>query len=87
MMYFVYVLQSLSDKMFYVGFTKNLGNRLEQHNKGQVKSTHSRIPLKLIYFEVCFNQEDATHREKYLKSSYGKQYIKNRLKNYLSSEI
>jgi len=87
MMYFAYVLQSLSDKMFYVGFTKDLGNRLELHNKGQVKSTQNRRPMKLIYFEVCFNQQDATHREKHLKSSYGKQYIKNRLKNYLASEI
>ncbi len=30
------------------------------------------------------NQQDATRREKYLKTTYGKRYIKNRLKEYLS---
>lgn len=31
--------------------------------------------------EVSLNQEDALHREKYLKTTYGKRYIRNRLKN------
>ena len=72
------------DKNFYVGFTKDLNERLNQHNKGYVKSTKNRRPLKLIYYEVCFNQDDALHREKYLKSYFGKRYIRNRLKNYLT---
>ncbi|MBU2563896.1 MAG: GIY-YIG nuclease family protein, partial [Actinobacteria bacterium] len=48
-----------------------------------VESTKYRKPLKLIYYEVCINQQDALHREKYLKTTYGKRYIRNRLKNYL----
>lgn len=38
----------------------------------------------LIYFEGCLNQKDATHREKYLKTHFGKLFIKNRLKSYLT---
>ncbi|MFA7295426.1 MAG: GIY-YIG nuclease family protein, partial [Candidatus Paceibacterota bacterium] len=30
------------------------------------------------------NQQDATHREKYLKTYYGKMFIKRRLKSYLT---
>jgi putative endonuclease len=81
---YVYVLRSLHDEMFYVGFTKNLKTRLEAHNKGLVPSTKRRIPLQLVYWEGCLSQADATQREKYLKSAWGKRYIKNRLKNYLT---
>jgi len=80
---YVYVLQSLKDKQFYVGFTKNLSRRLEAHNKGLVPSTRNRIPLELVYWEGCLNQIDATLREKYLKSSWGKRYIKNFIRSYL----
>ena len=82
--YYVYALQSLKDKFFYVGYPKNLIRRIEEHNKGAVNSTKNRRPLKLIYWEGSLNQKDATKREKYLKSSWGKRYIKSRLDNYLT---
>lgn len=82
--YFTYVLQSEKDHLLYVGYTSNIKARLEEHNKGNVKSTKNRTPLKLLYCEICLNQQDATHREKYLKTAWGKRYIKNRLKNYLT---
>jgi putative endonuclease len=58
---------------------------MEMHNSGKVISTKNKISLKLIYFEGCLNQQDATHREKYLKRSWGKRYIKERMKNYLTA--
>ena len=82
--YYVYILQSELDNNFYTGYTKNIELRFEQHQKGQVESTKNRRPLKLIYFEACLNQQDATHREKYLKTHYGKMFIRNRLKSYLT---
>ncbi|MBS3771624.1 MAG: GIY-YIG nuclease family protein [Bacteroidales bacterium] len=81
-MFYVYVLFSSKDKRLYTGYTGNLKERLAKHNKGNVPSTRNRRPLKLIYFEGCLNQQDATRREKYLKSGNGKIYLKNRLKNY-----
>ena len=83
-MFYVYILQSAKDKKFYTGYTQNLKLRFEQHSKGLVKSTKHRRPLKLIYYEACLNQQDATHREKYLKTYHGKMFIKNRLKSYLT---
>jgi putative endonuclease len=82
--YYVYVLKSKKDKKNYVGYTENLKLRFEQHNKGMVESTKNRKPLIIIYYEACLNQEDATHREKYLKTHHGKMFIKNRLKSYLT---
>ena len=80
--YYVYVLQSEKDGNFYVGYTNDIKRRLEEHNSGKVPSTKDRKPLKLIYWEGCLNQQDATRREKYLKTAWAKRYIKNRLKEY-----
>lgn len=84
MWYYVYVLRSKKDGKFYTGYTKNLKLRLDWHNNGKVDSTKNRRPLELIYFECCLNQQDTTHREKYLKTHFGKMFIKNRLKSYLT---
>jgi putative endonuclease len=84
MYFYIYILQSEKDNQFYIGYTKNLKERLEKHNAGRVDSTRNRIPLKLVYFEGSLNQQDATHREKYLKTSWGKRYMNGRMKNYLT---
>jgi putative endonuclease len=83
-MQYVYILKSKKDDKNYVGYTKNLKLRFEQHQKGLVVATKNRRPLILIYYEACISQQDATHREKYLKTAYGKRYIKSRLKSYLT---
>ena len=81
---YVYVLRSLKDRNFYVGFTKNLKGRLETHNRGLVPSTKRRTPFDLVYWEGCISQADATQREKYLKTAWSQRYIKNRLRDYLT---
>lgn len=86
-MYYVYVLQSDQDKKFYTGFTEDLDKRVGQHNSGASTSTKERIPLRLVYYEFCLNQRDARKREKYLKTTWGKRYIKNRISNYLREMI
>jgi putative endonuclease len=83
-MYYTYVIHSEKDGRFYTGFTKDLRNRLQEHNMGRVASTKNRGPFKLIYYEACIDQQDAIAREKYLKSGMGKRYLKNRLKRFLS---
>ncbi|SDD00105.1 GIY-YIG nuclease family protein [Niabella drilacis] len=87
MFYYIYVLRSLKDGDLYTGYTNNLRHRLDEHNNGKVNSTKNRIPFELIYFEGCINQQDATHREKYLKTAWGKRYLKQRMKNYLMGAI
>ena len=44
-MYYTYVLQSEKDGKFYLGFTEDLKQRFELHNKGRVDSTKDRRPL------------------------------------------
>ena len=83
-MYYVYVLLSAKDKKFYTGTTDDLRRRIAEHDAGRVPSTAHRRPLKLVYYESSLNQADALHREKYLKTTFGKQYIRNRIKNFLS---
>jgi putative endonuclease len=84
MFYYVYVLRSDKDSMHYVGYTNNLEKRIEQHRAGNVPSTTMRLPMRLVYYEGCLNQNDALEREKYLKTAWGKRYIKNRIQHYLT---
>ena len=83
-MFYTYVLQSERDENFYTGLTEDLKLRFEQHNKGLVESTKDRRPLKLIYYEACLDQNDVSHREKYLKTYHGKMFLRKRLKSYLT---
>jgi putative endonuclease len=54
------------------------------HNSGKVPSTKGRTPLELVYWEGGLNEHDAALREKYLKTAWGKRYIKGRLRRYLT---
>jgi len=84
--YYVYVLQSGKDHKFYIGCASNIKKRLEEHNSGKVSTTRNRQPLKLIYWEGCLNQQDAARRERYLKTTWGKRYIKSGLKEYITRQ-
>jgi putative endonuclease len=66
-MFYVYILKSKLDGKLYIGSTNDLRRRFEEHNKGQVRSTKSRAPFELRYYEAYFLEEDARHRERSLK--------------------
>lgn len=83
-MVYTYVLQSMKDNKFYTGSTNDLRRRIKEHEEGKIPSSRYRKPFKLIYYESCLNDHDARLREKYLKTAWGKRYIKNRLKHYLT---
>ena len=83
-MFYVYVLEAVNDSGFYIGCTKNLKNRMKEHNAGRIKSTKNRLPMKLIYYEASLDRSDAFRREKYLKTTYGRRYVKNRLRVYFT---
>ena len=83
MMNYVYLLISESDGNFYTGSTIDLRRRLKEHNEGKVISTEKRRPMKLLYYEACINDSDAIKREKYLKSGFGRRFIKNRIEKFL----
>lgn len=81
--YYVYTLLSLKDNKLYAGFSTNLKQRLQQHARGEVKSTMNRRPLRLIHYEYFINKEDAMAREVFLKSGFGRSNLKNALKRTL----
>jgi len=74
---------SEKDKELYVGFTKDLKKRFDEHEKGLVASTDHRRPLKLVYYEACLNENDAIAREKYFKTGFGRRFLRNRIENYI----
>ncbi|MCL5438976.1 MAG: GIY-YIG nuclease family protein [Patescibacteria group bacterium] len=81
--FYVYILLSLKDKKFYVGFTTDLKDRLSRHARGGVRSTMNRRPLKLINYEYFINEEDAKAREVFLKSGFGRDNLRKALKRTL----
>ena len=83
-MYYVYVLLSEKDKNFYIGFSENIEQRLNEHNAGKNISTKNRRPFKLVYYEGHTSKADALRREKYFKSSKGKTTLKQIMKDALS---
>lgn len=81
--YCVYVLYSLKDNNFYIGYTTNLHERLTSHIKGSSKATEPRRPFTLLFCEYFLSKHDATRREKYFKTSSGKKAIKLMLRESL----
>ena len=84
-MYFVYVLINLDGRL-YVGFTENLKQRVAAHNAGDVSSTKSQRPWKLIFFEGYTNKDDALRREQYFKTTAGKRALKLMLRTTLKEQ-
>jgi len=66
-MFYVYVLQSKKDHTLYIGSTNDLKRRWLEHNTGGVKSTKSKKPLNLVYYEAYYAEDDAKRRERSLK--------------------
>ena len=67
-MYYVYVLQSLKDHGYYIGYTTDMQNRLKQHNSGKTRSLKHRLPMQLIYWEEFEVKAKAKAREQQMKS-------------------
>ena len=82
-MYYVYVLQSESDKGLYIGFSSDLRRRLAEHRQGLAFATSYRGPWRLIYYEAYLEEADALGRERYLKSGGGRRFLKSQLKHHL----
>ena len=74
--YYAYVLKSEKDGKYYYGSTKDLSKRVAEHNKGKVKSTKSRRPLAIHYFEEFESKTEAIKRERFFKSIDGYKFLK-----------
>jgi putative endonuclease len=69
-MFFVYILQSVLNGRFYIGYSESPERRLAEHNAGKVKSTKPYRPWKKVYLESYGSEIEAMRREKALKAFY-----------------
>ncbi|MBU2444376.1 MAG: GIY-YIG nuclease family protein [Bacteroidetes bacterium] len=76
-MFTLYALKSISRNFIYVGMTENLEDRIKRHNSGYNRSTKKFAPFKLIFSENSQTGEKARSREKYLKSTSGKRFLRS----------
>ncbi len=79
--YYVYVIKSEIDGRLYVGMSRDVAKRFDEHNKGYVFSTKGYRPWKLVFREKVGGRVEARRREKYLKGGSGKEYIKKMINN------
>ncbi|MFH1253013.1 MAG: GIY-YIG nuclease family protein [Candidatus Uhrbacteria bacterium] len=84
--YFVYILLSLKDWMFYIGFTNNIERRFQEHLDGKNISTAKRLPIRLIYYEAFLDKDDALRRESYFKATKGKTTLRMMMREYLKKQ-
>ena len=74
-MFHTYILQSEKDNSFYIGYTKNIGNRLFKHNNSKTGYTASKKPWKLVYFESFETKTEAIKRENFIKAQKSSEFI------------
>jgi putative endonuclease len=79
---YVYVLRSVKNGDRYIGFTVDLKNRITEHNNGKSKATKPYLPWELIFYEAYRNELDARRREKYLKTTQGREALRKMLNDY-----
>ncbi|MFC2124324.1 GIY-YIG nuclease family protein [Bacteroidota bacterium] len=82
--YCTYVLYSIKDLKFYIGYSTNIQERIKDHNAGKTKNTAPRRPFQLIFCEFYFSKRNAQRREKYLKTTAGKKALKIMLRDTLT---
>ncbi len=74
-LFWVYVLKC-NDQTFYIGQTDNIRRRFNEHLKGQVSWTKSRIPIEIIHLEEFNCRKESVEREKWLKTGFGRKWLK-----------
>lgn len=75
-MAYVYILKSEVASITYTGSTLDIDNRLKEHNSGKSVFTRRHRPWRVIYQESYEELSQARIREKYLKSSAGRRWLK-----------
>ena len=78
----VYVLQSEKDGARYVGMALDALNRLKEHNAGKNRYTKGHLPWKIVYMEEHPDWASARVREKYFKTSSGRNWLEKKLSDH-----
>ena len=75
-MFTIYVLKSESGIKSYVGVTNDIERRIKEHNSGKHAYTKRYMPWDIIHTEKFSTFKEARSREKYLKSTSGRRFLK-----------
>ena len=67
-MFYVYILESESTGLLYIGQTREPEKRLEDHNRGGSPYTKGKGPWHLIYLQEFESRSEALACEKKYKS-------------------
>ena len=74
--WYVYILRC-SDGTLYTGSTDDVARRAQVHNSGKgAKYTRCRIPVEVVYSEVCESYSAALKREYAIKQLSRKEKLK-----------
>ena len=80
-MFVTYVLYSEKFDTIYIGYTSDLINRFHSHNSLAKKGYTIKFrPWEVLYLEFSDSKSDAMNREKQLKTSRGRAFIKELIK-------
>ncbi len=82
MSYFVYIIQSQKDASFYIGYTSDIEQRIQKHNKATTGYSSRKAPWKLVYFEECEDKTAAIKRERFIKNQKSKEFILRLIADY-----
>lgn len=83
-MFYTYVLKSQKNDRLYIGSTDNLKRRFLEHSNGIGGGyTRKNKPFDLIYYEAYLEYTDARASEKFYKTGYGREVLKEKLKKFL----
>jgi len=80
-MYKVYVLYSRRFNKIYIGYTNDLADRFLSHNEKATKGyTIKYRPWEIAFYEENSTKQEAMRREKELKTSRGRYYVWEKIK-------
>ena len=85
MSYSVYIIYSEKNKMYYIGHTNNLEDRLIRHNSNRNKFTKNKGPWKIIKTVKCSTKSEAYKLELKLKSFKNSEFAIDYLNNLVQS--
>ena len=74
-MFYVYVLRSEKTGRRYVGSSRDVHSRLQQHNSGHSLATKHGAPWRLIHQEEFLTRTEAVRRERFYKTGRGREFL------------
>lgn len=70
-MHYVYIIRSQKNHQFYIGSTKDVRDRIKQHERSETKSLKNKGPFEIVCIEEFVTKTEALKREKQIKRYKG----------------